>query len=91
MYLTVLGVECMIQRQVSAAEFKVKCLRIIQEMGIDGRPVTITRRGRPVALLSPLPPTAPAPSLIGMMRGTVLAYEAPFSPAAPPSDWSATH
>lgn len=78
-------------KQVSAAEFKVKCLRIIQEMGSDGRPVTITRRGRPVALLSPLPAAEDAPSFLGMMRGTVLAYEAPFSPAAPSSDWSATH
>ena len=78
-------------KQVSAAEFKVKCLRIIQEMGSDGCPVTITRRGRPVALLSPLPPPEAAQSFLGMMRGTVLGYEAPFSPAAPPSDWSAAH
>ena len=75
--------------QVSAAEFKAKCLRIIQQMGSDGRPVTITRRGRPVALLSPLPPEEAAPPFVGMMRGTVLGYDAPFSPAAPASDWSA--
>lgn len=77
-------------KQVSAAEFKVKCLRIIREMGSDGRPVTITRRGQPVALLSPLPSTETEPSFLGMMRGSVLGYDAPFSPAAPPSDWSAT-
>ena len=69
-------------RQVSAAEFKVKCLRIIQEMGSDGRPVTITRRGHPVAMLSPLPPTEAAPPFLGVMRGTVLGYNAPFAPAA---------
>lgn len=75
--------------QVSAAEFKAKCLRIIQQMGSDGRPVTITRRGRPVALLSPLPPEEAAPPFVGVMRGTVLGYDAPFSPAAPAADWSA--
>ena len=76
-------------KQVSAAEFKAKCLRIIQEMGSDGRSATIIRRGRPVAVLSPLPPERCAPPFVGMMRGSVLAYEAPFEPAAPPSDWAA--
>ena len=76
-------------RQVSAAEFKAKCLRIIQEMGSDGRPVTITRRGRPVAILSPLPKESGVSPFVGMMRGTVLAYEDPLAPAASPSDWSA--
>ena len=76
-------------RQVSAAEFKAKCLRIIQEMGSDGRSVTITRRGRPVAVLSPPPVEHDAPPFLGMMRGTVLAYEDPLAPAASPSDWDA--
>ena len=76
-------------RQVSAAEFKAKCLRIIQEMGSDGRSVTITRRGRPVAVLSPPPVEGEAPPFLGMMRGTVLVYEAPLAPAASPSDWAA--
>ena len=35
-------------RQVSAAEFKAKCLRIIKEMQDTGESVTVTRRGRPV-------------------------------------------
>ena len=76
-------------RQVSAAEFKAKCLRIIQEMGSDGCPVTITRRGRPVAVLSPLPIEPGGSPFVGMMRGTVLAYDNPLAPAASPSDWSA--
>ena len=78
-------------RQVSAADFKAKCLRIIKEMGRDGQPVTITKRGRPVAVLSPMPTTENAPPFIGMMRGTVLGYEDPFTPAAAPSDWAAQH
>ena len=48
--------ERMNTRQVSAADFKAKCLCIIKQMGSDGHPVTITKRGRPVAVLSPLPP-----------------------------------
>ena len=77
-------------RQVPAAEFKAKCLRIIKEMKGNGQPVTITNRGRPVAVLSPIPASDEPPSpFIGMMRGTVLEYDDPLAPAASPSDWSA--
>ena len=75
-------------REVSATEFKIRCLRIIQEMGRSGRPVTITRRGRPVALLSPLP-RRDAPPFVGMLAGTVLRFDDPLAPAATPEDWLA--
>ena len=80
----------MTARQVPAAEFKARCLRIIKEMNRDGVSVTITNRGRPVAVLSPVPESDDElPPFIGMMRGTVLRYEEPFAPAAQPTDWSA--
>ena len=80
----------MAAKQVSAAEFKARCLRIIKEMNRDGVSVTITSCGRPVAMLSPVPATEEKPSpFIGLMQGTVLRYEEPFEPAAAPSDWSA--
>lgn len=40
-------------RVVSATEFKAKCLAILDEIEERGLPVTITRRGRPVAVLGP--------------------------------------
>ena len=80
----------MTTRQVPAAEFKARCLRIIKEMNRDGAAVTITNRGRPVAVLSPVPASEATHSgLIGMMRGTVVKYDDPFEPATSPSDWSA--
>ena len=80
----------MTTRQVPAAEFKARCLRIIKEMNRDGGAVTITNRGRPVAVLSPMPASEETHSgFIGMMRGTVVKYEDPFEPATSPSDWSA--
>ncbi|MDE0034370.1 MAG: type II toxin-antitoxin system Phd/YefM family antitoxin [Deltaproteobacteria bacterium] len=73
---------------IGAAEFKASCLRVINQMSKDGEPVTITRRGRPVAVLHPIEPPDERPSIIGAMRGSVLAYHDPFRPAADPSDWS---
>ena len=40
-------------RVVSATEFKAKCLAFLDEMEQRGEPITITRRGRPVATLGP--------------------------------------
>lgn len=75
-------------KTVGASEFKARCLRLIKQMNQDREPVTITNRGRPVAMLSPLPEQTQTSSIIGAMRGTVLAYEDPFMPAAEPSDWA---
>lgn len=75
-------------KTVAATQFKAECLRLIDEMQKDGEPVTVTRRGRPVAVLSPVAPIN-RPSLIGCMEGSVTGYDDPFSPAADPSEWSA--
>ena len=42
-------------KTIAATEFKAKCLRVITQMNKDHEPVTITKRGQPVAVLSPLP------------------------------------
>ena len=68
-------------KTIAAAEFQAKCLRLINEMGEDGEPVTITNRGRPVALLSPVRPEGEDRSIIGALKGSVLAYDDPFLPA----------
>ena len=76
-------------KSLGAAEFKATCLRVIKQLRKDGEPVTITNRGRPVAVLSPAPGPGTRSSIIGAMRGSVLGYDRPLSPATDPSDWSA--
>ena len=77
-------------KTVAATEFKAKCLRIIGQMKYDREPVTITKHGEPIAVLSPLPQPKKTTSIIGAMRGSVLAYSDPFSSATDPSDWIAS-
>ena len=43
---------------VSATEFKAKCLAYLDEIEQHGGPITITRRGRPVAVLGRAKQTA---------------------------------
>ncbi len=77
-------------KTIGAAAFKATCLRIIDRMTKDHEPVTITKRGRPVAVLTPVAAADDGISIIGAMRGTVLRYDDPFGPALEPSDWAAT-
>ena len=44
---------CMKDRVVTATEFKAKCLGFLHQMEQHGGNITITRRGKPVAVLSP--------------------------------------
>ncbi|MPT23280.1 MAG: type II toxin-antitoxin system prevent-host-death family antitoxin [Starkeya sp.] len=76
-------------RIVPAAQFKAECLRLIEEMNETGVPLTITRRGKPVAVLSPVP-AAPVRPLIGAARGVVTRYDDPFAPATDEGDWAAS-
>jgi prevent-host-death family protein len=54
---------------VPAAVFKAECLRLMDEVARTGRPVVITRHGKPVAQLVPVP--AEPKSLFGYMKNTV--------------------
>ena len=76
-------------KTMEVADFEAACLQVVRQMGRDGEPVTITNRGRPVAVLAPPQPGLDdRPSIVGAMRGTVLRYDEPFLPAADPSDWT---
>jgi prevent-host-death family protein len=76
-------------RSLKASEFKAKCLGVIEEVDRTGEPVTILKRGRPVARLVPAAPTVgryPQDSLAGTVEtvGDILA------PVLPADSWEAT-
>jgi prevent-host-death family protein len=55
-------------KTISAAEFKAKCLRILDELEPGG--IVVTKRGRPVARVLPAS-AADNKSLIGSMKGKI--------------------
>lgn len=54
-------------KRVAAAEFKAKCLALLDRVGPEG--IVITKHGRPVARL--LPATAEYAELIGSLKGKI--------------------
>jgi prevent-host-death family protein len=53
---------------IPAGEFKAHCLQLLDTVAASGEPLTITKRGRPVARLVPLPA---AGALFGALAGSV--------------------
>jgi prevent-host-death family protein len=57
------------QQTVGAAEFKVRCLELIDQVAATGNAITITKRGQPVARLVPF--GTRRRSLVGALKGHV--------------------
>ncbi len=73
-------------KTMNASEFKAKCLAILDEVSQTGEPLTILKRGKPVARLVPPGPQAPGypqHQLRGMMEilGDIV------ETAVDPDDW----
>jgi prevent-host-death family protein len=56
--------------EISAAEFKAKCLKLMDEIAKTRKPIIITKRGKPVAKLVAVEPEPRRP-LFGYMAGTI--------------------
>jgi len=70
---------------VGSAEFKARCLELIDHVRESRAEYVVTNHGRPVARLVPVERPAAA-VFIGSMKGSVLGYDAPFDPM--PGAWS---
>jgi len=54
-------------RTVAAAEFKAQCLTLMEDVRSTRRPLTITKRGKPVAKLVPI--SGSKDDFIGRLKG----------------------
>ena len=55
-------------RQIPAGEFKAKCLALLDEVAETGQSVVVTKRGRPVARVSPVKTAASRPLLGSVLK-----------------------
>jgi prevent-host-death family protein len=61
--------EILMPTTIAAGEFKAKCLKLLDEVAEKRETLIITKHGKPVAQLVPMPPEK---NIIGAMRGSVL-------------------
>ncbi|MDQ3032475.1 MAG: type II toxin-antitoxin system Phd/YefM family antitoxin [Myxococcota bacterium] len=62
------------ERSIPAGEFKAKCLSILDEVQAGGHTIVVTKRGRPVARVVPLPKAG------GELHGSLLHEEELLAP-----------
>ena len=52
---------------IPAGEFKAKCLKLMDKVAKDGQPLVVTKHGKPVVQVVPIPQDV---ELFGSMRGS---------------------
>jgi prevent-host-death family protein len=56
-------------RTMNAAEFKAKCLDVMEQVAATGEPVTVTKRGKPIVQVAPV--VRKPLTLRGFLKGTM--------------------
>jgi prevent-host-death family protein len=72
-------------KTIQAADFKARCLAVMEEVRASKEPVVITKRGRPVAKLIPV--RGPSDGFIGRLQGIVRIVGDIESPIEPMESW----
>jgi prevent-host-death family protein len=60
---------CHLMARMAAGKFKDQCLKVLDRVAATRTPVTITKRGKPVATLVPCPPS---PAKTTSLAGSIL-------------------
>lgn len=56
-------------RTMKAAEFKAKCLDVMEQVAATGGPVTVTKRGKPIVQVAPV--VCKPKTLRGFLKGSM--------------------
>ncbi|MHB1936055.1 MAG: type II toxin-antitoxin system Phd/YefM family antitoxin [Acidobacteriaceae bacterium] len=74
-------------KTLAAGKFKTNCLAIMDEVKAKREPVLITKRGKPVAMLTPVEETDDP--IFGFYKGKGTIVGDIISPIIPLEDWDA--
>jgi prevent-host-death family protein len=74
------------KKQIAAAEFKAKCLQIMDRVAKDGRAVIVTKRGKPVVRIVPVEEPNPD-DVFGCMAGEMEIVGDIEQPIIPARHW----
>ena len=72
--------------KVTISKFKATCLRLLDNVKKTGHPLLVTRKGEPIALVTP-PPPPKSRAWLGSMKDTVKITGDIISPALDEKYW----
>jgi len=74
------------ERTIPAGAFRDQCLRLMDEINETGESMVVTKHGKPVVVVSPVP--RPVTGFVGLMAGTTRIFDDLEGPAIPPGEWN---
>jgi len=72
---------------LAISRFKATCLAVLEDVRRTGRPVTVTRFGKPVARVVPPEPARRKRRVLGEYQGQIEILGDIVSPVLPPEAW----
>lgn len=75
--------------EIAVSKFKATCLSVLDRVRRTGRPLRVTRFGKPLADIVPPRPDRKASTWLGAMRGRGAMADDLIAPAEVPSAWKA--
>lgn len=75
--------------EIAVSKFKATCLAALDRVRRTGRPLRVTRFGRPLADVVPAQPEAPTAEWLGAMKDRGRVVGDLVAPAAEADDWDA--
>ena len=75
------------QEKIAISEFKATCLKVLERVKLTGNPVLITKRGDPIAVVTPPPLPPKKTSWIGMYKDQGKIIGDIVGPVIDDSDW----
>lgn len=76
-------------KSISVSKFKATCLGLLDKLAKTGKPILITKNGKPLAQIILPPKGAPQKSWLGSAKGILVVSGDTVSPAAEATDWEA--
>ena len=73
-------------KMIPISEFRQKCLSLLPAMSEGGGEIIVTRRGKPLAVVSPIPQSR-SDSIFGLYADGEIDYPDPASPVYSDDEW----
>ncbi len=74
---------------IPISKFKATCLRLLDNVKKTGKSILVTRKGEPIALVTPPPPPARPDRWLGCMKDTIKITGDIISPVINEKEWEA--
>ena len=72
---------------IAISEFKATCLRLLDSVKKTGQSIIVTRKGEPIALVSPPPPPPKPDKWLGCLKDSLEICGDIISPVADEEEW----